>query len=142
MGSWAIGKLFVNDGPFTTVDQGYQQVKLYVLGGFHCGAWLSLVERYVRVVEVGSSNLLAPTKMQSMHFCESTAFLLAHTLVGQGALRNPAEPTQCDFSFCCQIGALKPQLTSAFRKGDSPNLDEISCGEVVNQCARLRDTDR
>ncbi len=25
------------------------------------GAWLSLVERYVRVVEVGSSNLLAPT---------------------------------------------------------------------------------
>ena len=56
-----MGKLFVNDGSFTTVDQGCQQVKLYVLGGFHCGAWLSLVERYVRDVEVAGSNPVAPT---------------------------------------------------------------------------------
>jgi len=32
-----------------------------------CGVWLSLVERYVRDVEVASSNLVTPTILQKRH---------------------------------------------------------------------------
>ena len=40
------------------------------------GAWLSLVERSVRVAEVGGSNPLAPTKPAGCNNLVVTAFLL------------------------------------------------------------------
>ena len=36
--------------------------KNHILSRYGYGAWLSLVERYVRDVEVASSNPVAPTK--------------------------------------------------------------------------------
>ena len=39
------------------------------MSGYISGVWLSLVERYVRDVEVASSNLVTPTIMKSHKTC-------------------------------------------------------------------------
>ncbi len=44
--------------------------------GQRVGAWLSLVERRVRVAEVGGSNPLAPTRLQG-RLCLTQALLFA-----------------------------------------------------------------
>ena len=54
--------------PFSVVPwQGRRKLRLSEMSGQYIGVWLSLVERYVRDVEVAGSNPVTPTGTNKYH---------------------------------------------------------------------------